>query len=117
MLFLSTVYTGNEYEPRIRRRPTTTQPRARPILQIFSDKPIKTLEIPSIAAEYNDNMNAVDIGDQLRQYLSNQHAVCKGNWRALAWSFLLETTLVNTFILQSRGQPLLNLRLHKSVGV
>ena len=60
MLFLSTVYTGNEYEPRIRRRPTTTQPRARPILQIFSDKPVKTLEIPSIAAEYNDNMNAVD---------------------------------------------------------
>ncbi|KAM4067463.1 DDE superfamily endonuclease [Hirsutella rhossiliensis] len=28
-----------------------------------------------------------------------------GNWRAIAWTFLLETALVNSYLLQLRGQP------------
>ncbi|KAM4063426.1 hypothetical protein HRG_013949 [Hirsutella rhossiliensis] len=48
VLFLSTVYSGEEFEQRIRRRPTTTQPRARPIQHEFGDEPVKELFVPSI---------------------------------------------------------------------
>ncbi|KJZ68234.1 hypothetical protein HIM_12377 [Hirsutella minnesotensis 3608] len=66
VLFLSTVYSGKEFEERIRRRPTTTQPRARPIQQKFGAEPVLRLPVPSIAAVYNDQMGGVDIDDQLR---------------------------------------------------
>lgn len=63
------------------------------------------LNVPSFAADYNDNMGGVDIGDQLKAGLGIEHRVCKGNWRAMAWSFLLETALVNSYLLQRYGQP------------
>ena len=102
---MTSVYTGEEFEHRVRRRPTTTQPRARPILQKFGIDPVKTLEMPLIAADYNDQMNAVDIGDQLRQYNTYKHAICRGGWQAIAWTFLLDTTLINSYLLQARGRP------------
>jgi hypothetical protein len=40
--------------------------------------------MPSFAADYNDNMGGVDIGDQLKAGLGIKHRVCKGNWRAIA---------------------------------
>lgn len=89
----------------VRRRPTTTQARARPIKQKFGDEPVKVLPVPSIAADYNDFMGAVDIGDQLRASEGLDHRICKGSWRAIAWTFLLEVALVNSYILQARGSP------------
>lgn len=50
-------------------------------------------------------MGGVDIGDQLRAGGGLNHRVCRGNWRALAWTFLLETALINSFLLQLWGQP------------
>ena len=97
---LTTVFTGDEFEQRVRRRPTTQQPRARPIQRIFGDEAVKTLTVPSFAAAYNDLMGAVDIGDQLRASCSQDHRVCYGNWHAIAWSFLLETVLINSFLIQ-----------------
>jgi hypothetical protein len=105
VLFLSTVYSGKEFEERIRRRPTTTQPRARSIQQKFGAEPVLRLPVPSISADYNDRMGGVDIGDQLRAEGGLDHRVCRGNWRAIAWTFLLETALVNSYLLQLRGQP------------
>jgi hypothetical protein len=33
------------------------------------------------------------------------HAVRRGAWQALTWSFLLDVALVNSFILQLHRQP------------
>ncbi|KAH7463450.1 hypothetical protein FOMA001_g18173 [Fusarium oxysporum f. sp. matthiolae] len=63
------------------------------------------VSIPSIAATYNDEMNAVDRGDQMRAYWGPDRRVRRGGWRALAWDFLLEIALINSFILQQRGNP------------
>jgi hypothetical protein len=104
VLLLTTVYSGEEVIDRIRRRPTTTTLRSRPIKQIFGVESVKKMTVPSVTADYNDLMGAVDIGDQLRASEGLDHRVRKGNWRALAWSFLLETCLVNSFLLQRNGQ-------------
>jgi hypothetical protein len=106
VLFLSTYYTGHEYQQRDRRRPTSTQPRARPIKRFFGDKVAKTVSIPSIAADYNDRMNAVDIGDHLRSSSGYDHRICRGGWQALAWTFLLDIALINSYILQHNGEPI-----------
>ncbi len=50
-------------------------------------------------------MNGVDIGDQYRSDQSVKHRICKGPWRAIAWGFLLEVIILNTFLLQRWGQP------------
>ncbi|RKK60887.1 hypothetical protein BFJ69_g17184 [Fusarium oxysporum] len=78
---------------------------ARPIQRFFGDDPVKQVSIPSIAAIYNNEMNAVDRGDQMRAYWGLDRRVRRGGWKALAWDFLLEIALVNSFILQQRGQP------------
>ncbi|EGU72497.1 hypothetical protein FOXB_16993 [Fusarium oxysporum f. sp. conglutinans Fo5176] len=103
VLFLSTVFTGNERVDRIRKRPTTDQLAARPIQEFFGEEPVKVVSIPSIAATYNDEMNAVDRGDQMRAYWGPDRRVRRGGWRALAWDFLLEIALINSFILYQRG--------------
>ena len=103
MLMLTTVFTGDEFESRVRRRPTTKQPRARPIQRIFGDESVKTLAVPSFGAAYNDYMGAVDIGDQLKASSSQDHRACRGNWHVIAWSFLLETALINSFLIQQNA--------------
>lgn len=105
MLFLTTYYTGQEYKLRLRRCPTGTDARTRPIKVYFAGKTEKEVEIPSIAADYNDLMNAVDIGDHLRSSLGYQHRIRRGGWQALAWTFLLDISLINSYILQLRGKP------------
>src|SRR6478609_5852394 len=78
---------------------------ARLIQRFFGDDPVKQVSIPSIAAIYNNEMNAVDRGDQMRAYWGPDRRVRRGGWRALAWDFLLEIALINSFILQQRGNP------------
>jgi hypothetical protein len=60
----------------------------------------KIIPIPTVAAQYNDEMNHVDRGDQIRSYTTYEHRFRRGPWQALLWSFLLEVTLANSFILQ-----------------
>lgn len=50
-------------------------------------------------------MNHVDRGDQRRAYQGYDHAIRRGAWQALAWAFLLDVVLVNSFLLQLHGQP------------
>lgn len=106
VLFLTTFYTGSESQQRLRRCPTSTQPRAREIKRFFAGEPVKTVEIPSIAADYNDHMNAVDIGDHLRSATGYKHRICRGGWQALAWNFLYDVSPVNSYLLQLRGEPI-----------
>ncbi|KJZ68721.1 hypothetical protein HIM_11887 [Hirsutella minnesotensis 3608] len=106
VLMLSTVHTGRQLEQRIRRRPASlTKPQQKAIKREFGDDPIKQLPVPTATAEYNDNMGGVDVGDQLRSYLGFDHAIRRGGWRAIAFGFLLDTALINTYLLQLRGSP------------
>jgi hypothetical protein len=66
---------------------------------------VKVISIPSAAAQYNDEMNAVDRGDQMRAYEGYDHAIRRGGWQAIAWTFLLDTVIINSYILQLHGEP------------
>ncbi|KAM5529290.1 hypothetical protein FOXYSP1_17134 [Fusarium oxysporum f. sp. phaseoli] len=105
VLFMSTVFKGNERIECKRKKPSTDHIRARPIQRFFGDETVKLISIPTVAAEYNNEMNHVDRGDQLRSYHSYDHPVRRGAWQALTWHFLLEVILVNSYILQLHGQP------------
>jgi hypothetical protein len=71
------------------------------IRAFFSNEGVKVFPIPSIAAAYNDEMGGVDRGDQRRAGKGCDHHVRKGGWQALAWTFLFDAVLVNSFILQA----------------
>lgn len=100
MLLLSTVFTGEEFERCIRRRPTSTTKTAQPVRAAFGDEAVKEFAIPLATVAYNHEMGSVDVGDQLQATESLHHRVCKGRWQALAWTFLLDTVLVNSYLLQ-----------------
>ncbi|KAM6513535.1 hypothetical protein FALCPG4_18959 [Fusarium falciforme] len=105
VLLLSTVFTGDERCDRWRKRPPTNTPMARPTQRFFSGEPVKLISISTIAAYYNDEMNHVDRGDQRRSYLGYDHPIRRGAWQAIAWTFLLDVVLVNSFLLQLHEQP------------
>ncbi|RKL08293.1 hypothetical protein BFJ70_g16809, partial [Fusarium oxysporum] len=69
VLFLTSVFKGDELVKRKRKRPNTMEARARPIQRFFGDEAVKDFNIPLVAAIYNDEMNHVDRGDQLRASL------------------------------------------------
>lgn len=50
-------------------------------------------------------MNGVDRSDQLRASQGYKHPYRRGAWQALAWSFLLEIMIGNSYSLQLYGQP------------
>lgn len=101
----STGFNGTETAIEIRHRPSAPTRAHRPIQEAFGDEPELLVEIPQFAAKYNNFMNAVDRGDQLRSYNSWSHRARRGGWNALAWGYLLEVIIVNTFLLQLRGHP------------
>ncbi|TVY65365.1 hypothetical protein Focb16_v015453 [Fusarium oxysporum f. sp. cubense] len=107
VLFLSTVFTGADDERVVRQRkkPSSKKSEAKPIRLFFSNEAVKMINIPTVAAAYNDEMNHVDRGDQLRPYYKYDHALRRGPWQALAWTFLLDVALVNSYIVQLHGQP------------
>jgi hypothetical protein len=108
VLFLTTVFTGADDERVIwqRKEPSSRKSEAKPIRRFFGDEAVKMIKIPTVAAEYNDQMNHVDRGDQLRSYYKYDHPLRRGPWQALAWTFLLDVALVNSYIAQLHGpQP------------
>lgn len=50
-------------------------------------------------------MNAVDRADQMRAYEGYDHPIRRGGWQAIAWTFLLDTIIINSYFLQLHGQP------------
>ncbi|KAK7592463.1 hypothetical protein V3481_007079 [Fusarium oxysporum f. sp. vasinfectum] len=106
VLFLSTVHSGAPHErtPKKRKLPAKrgTKAEARRLQQVFNGDSFKIIPIPTVAAQYNDEMNHVDRGDQIRSYTTYQHRFRRGPWQALLWSFLLEVALANSFILQKK---------------
>ncbi|EXM18013.1 hypothetical protein FOTG_13865 [Fusarium oxysporum f. sp. vasinfectum 25433] len=105
VLFLSTVFKGDERCERWRKRPSTKKATARPIQRFFGDEASKLISTPTVATTYNDEMNHVDRGDQMRAYQGYDHPIRRGAWQALTWTFLLDVVLVNSYLLQRHGQP------------
>jgi hypothetical protein len=63
----------------------------------------RVIDTPSVQVVYSF-MNGTDRGDQLRAHRGYDHRIRGDRWQALAWSFLLDTILINTYILQLRGE-------------
>jgi hypothetical protein len=102
VLFLSIVHTGAD-EERIRKkrkRPANKGIQSQAMQQVFGGDAFKIIPLPTVAADYNCEMNYVDRGDQLRAYTTYEHRFRRGLWQALLWGFLLDVTLANSFILQ-----------------
>ena len=98
MLMLTTVYTGDEFKRKVRRRPSATA-QSRPIRHEFGPNAVKEMPILEAADAYNNKMGAIDIGDQLRATEGLDHRNHRGGWRAIAWTFLLEIALINSYLL------------------
>lgn len=99
-----TSFSDSETVQHLRHRPNTTQAQAREA-RVFGPDYERMIDTPSIQIVYNFNMNGVDRGDQLRAHRGcGQRRNRGGGWHALAWTFLLDTVLVNTYILQQKGQ-------------
>jgi hypothetical protein len=106
VLFITTVFRGDERTDKKRKRPSIDHLRARPIQLEFGEETTKVVPIPTAAAAYNDEMNHVDRGDQLRSYTSYDHPLRRGAWQALIWTFLLDVALTNSYILQLHSPQL-----------
>jgi hypothetical protein len=72
------VFKGDEKCERWRKKPLTMKAIARPIQRFFGGEAVKLISIPIVAATYNDEMNHVDRGDQMRVYLGYNHLICRG---------------------------------------
>lgn len=101
-MFFTTVFKGDEFEPRRRRRPKAKTPQSRLMRDAFGRWARRTFRMPSLAAAYNDEMDAVDTADQLRASHRYLHRICRGGWQVIAWTFLLETVITNSFLLQGK---------------
>jgi hypothetical protein len=83
VLFITIVFRGDERIDKKRKKPSTDHQRARPIQLEFGKETVKVVPIPTAAAAYNDEMNHIDRGDQLRSYTSYDHPLRRGAWQAL----------------------------------
>jgi hypothetical protein len=122
VLFLSTVHSAAPLDRTLIKRKLPakrgTKAEAQRLQQVFNGDSFKMIPIPSVAAQYNVEMNHVDRGDQIRSYTTYEHRFRRGPWQALLWSFLLEVALANSFILQKKTQqphwkPYITLRAWK----
>ncbi|KAG5808812.1 hypothetical protein H9Q74_014364 [Fusarium xylarioides] len=111
MLIASTNYNGLELVQAIRHRPSTEDQQNRPLRAAFGDDPELIVAIPEFAIDYNNYMNSVDRRDQLQSYDSWSHRSRRGGWSAIAWGYLLEVIIINTYLLQLQGQSNLPKRL------
>ncbi|EXM13229.1 hypothetical protein FOTG_18316 [Fusarium oxysporum f. sp. vasinfectum 25433] len=106
VLFLSSVHSAAPHDRILTKRKLPakrgTKAEAQHLQQVFNGDSFKMTPIPSVAAQYNVEMNHVDRGDQIRSYTTYEHRFRRGPWQALLWSFLLEVALANSFILQKK---------------
>ncbi|KZL67850.1 AC transposable element-derived protein 4 [Colletotrichum tofieldiae] len=105
VLFMTTVFRDGQEVTRLRRRPAGNSASKRAAWQVFGPDVRKNLPVPKAIDEYNHKMNGVDISDQMRTYYQYSHPIRRGGWQALAWNFLLEVIIVNSFFLQFWGKP------------
>ncbi|KZL79263.1 hypothetical protein CI238_13529, partial [Colletotrichum incanum] len=100
VLFLTTVFkaTAEEQVIRARRRPAGDTAAKRAARQVFGPEVRKDLPVPIPIDQYNHKMGGVDISDQMRSYYQYCRSIRRGGWQSIAWNFLLEVVIVNSFI-------------------
>ena len=64
--FLTTVHQWNEVTHRERRKPRSTSTNATTVRRVFGGCECKALLIPTIADDYNNHMNGIDLANQRR---------------------------------------------------
>ena len=107
VLFMTSYHDIRKKVERLRRRPKLTSTNASIVRNIFKEASRKMLPIPEFIDDYNYNMGAVDIADQLRSYYSTQQT-SRRNWLPLFY-WLLDTSLVNAYQIQKTMNPGRNL--------
>jgi len=108
VLFMTSYHDIRKKVERLRRRPNLTSTNASIVRTIFKEASRKLLPIQEFIDDYNYNMGAADIADQLRSYYSTQQTSCR-NWLPLFY-WLLDTSLVNAYRIQKTMNPGRNLR-------
>ena len=73
---------------KIPTRPSPPKERSEWVWERIDRKSPRVLPIPKIIDEYNNHMNGVDVGDQLRAAFASQHRIKGGGWQALLYNFL-----------------------------
>ncbi|KZL82901.1 hypothetical protein CI238_11996 [Colletotrichum incanum] len=105
VLFLTTVFRDGQELIRSRRRSTGDSAAKRAARQVFGPEVCKDLPVPEAIDAYSHNMNGVDTGDQMRSYYQWGRPIGRGGSQSIAWNFLLEIVIVNSFLLQLWGKP------------
>jgi len=81
VLVLSTTYTGYEQQViRTRHQPSKTSTYAKTTRVPFAGQAVKDLEIPIFIDAYNNNMNGVNVGDQIRANSYTGRRIRRGGW-------------------------------------
>ena len=102
--FLTTIHKMTDYVNRERKKPRSTSTNAATTRRAFAPgQERQVFPIPTIVDDYNNNMNGVDIADQLRSSYPTQLKALR-NWLPLFF-WLLDTTIVNSFILYRLERP------------
>ncbi|KNB04720.1 hypothetical protein FOXG_06758 [Fusarium oxysporum f. sp. lycopersici 4287] len=105
VLFLTTVFREGNQVIRSRRWPAASSAANRAAREVFGSELGKDLRVPLGIDEHSHHTNGVDTGDQLRSYNQYSRPIRRGGWQSIAWNFLLEVILVNSFLLQIWGEP------------
>ncbi|KZL67546.1 transposable element-derived protein [Colletotrichum tofieldiae] len=105
VLFLTTVFRDGEEVIRSRRRPAGDSAAKRAAREVFGPEVRKDLPVPKPINEYNHHMNGVDTSDQMRSYYQYGRPIRQGGWQSIAWNFLLEVVIVNSYLLQRWVKP------------
>ena len=95
---ISSILSSDERVVRLRKRPKETSSKAKTSRVPFGREPIKELNIPAIANEYNYHMRAIDEFDHLTARNPGLRLVRRGGHQALE-HWLLRTVLVNCYLL------------------
>jgi hypothetical protein len=85
VLFLSTVHSGADKErtEKKRKKPANKGAPSQTIEEAFGSNSFKIIPILTVAAKYNNEINHVNRGDQLRSYTTYEHRFRRGLWQAL----------------------------------
>jgi hypothetical protein len=104
VLLLSTFFYGRELPiERLHRQSVKSSTSPKTARVPFNGQSTKLLKIPLFADAYNNNMNGVDIGDQLRAAFQTKGRIKHDGQQTLPYFFLIEVAITNTFFLQKRG--------------